>query len=124
MLNCPKCTAEMFPDKFGQIIIDRCAGCGGIWFDIGELNLLKEMKGSEAIDEGLAKVGRIYDKVARTVNCPRCATPLARMSDKEQPHIHMEACKSCSGVFLDAGEFKDVKFHTLADYVKDFFARK
>lgn len=122
-MNCPKCTAEMFPEKFNQIVVDRCSGCGGLWFDIGELNLLKEMEGSEEIDAGQPKVGKLYDKVDRTINCPRCATALTRMADKQQPHIHLDLCKTCTGVFLDAGEFKDLKSHTLLDYVKDFFSR-
>jgi len=43
---------------------------------------------------------------------------MIRMVDSEQPHIWFEACKTCNGVFLDAGEFTDLKERTLLDRLK------
>ena len=49
-------------------------------------------------------------------------TVFKQQENAEQPHIWYEACKSCDGVFLDAGEFADLKEHTLLDRLKDLFA--
>ena len=46
---------------------------------------------------------------------------MIRMVDSEQPHIWFEACKTCNGVFLDAGEFIDLKDRTLLDRLRDLF---
>lgn len=35
--TCPRCAAEMETRLFGGVTLDRCAQCGGIWFDGGEL---------------------------------------------------------------------------------------
>ena len=46
---------------------------------------------------------------------------MIRMVDPVQRHIWFEACTACNGVFLDAGEFRDLKGHTLLDRLKDLF---
>jgi len=45
---------------------------------------------------------------------------MIRMVDNKQPHIWYESCTICNGVFFDAGEFKDYKEHTFADFIKSF----
>jgi Zn-finger nucleic acid-binding protein len=49
---------------------------------------------------------------------------MVKMVDHKQPHIWYETCHSCFGVFFDAGEFRDFKEETLADYFKDLFAKE
>ena len=36
-MRCPKCGAPLKERSFQKILIDQCAGCGGIWLDPGEL---------------------------------------------------------------------------------------
>ncbi len=38
LLNCPFCKTEMNKIKKGEVIIDRCPKCLGIWLDKGEMN--------------------------------------------------------------------------------------
>ena len=105
----------------GAIDIDRCSGCAGIWFDLLELEKLVRQEGSARLDTGNPDTGEKFDKVDR-VDCPVCLTPMIRMVDADQPHIGYEACKICSGVFLDAGEFADLADRTIVDRLRDFFA--
>src|ERR1041384_4951540 len=121
-MDCPKCKTEMEPVNFGGVEVDRCKACQGIWFDAFEVTRLKEMRGSEAIDIGSAAVGQQKNKIDR-IDCPRCHTPMIRMVDIDQHHIWFESCKVCKGLFLDAGEFRDLHSHTLIDYIKDLFAK-
>ncbi|WP_455208729.1 TFIIB-type zinc ribbon-containing protein [Kaarinaea lacus] len=121
-MQCPKCAQAMEKVTFQDVEVDRCVNCGGMWFDMLELDELKKMKGSEQIDSGSAAIGKQYNDVDR-INCPVCDTPMIRMVDKEQHHIWYEGCATCYGVFLDAGEFRDMKKETLLDFVKDLFTR-
>jgi Zn-finger nucleic acid-binding protein len=105
------------------IEVDRCTSCKGIWFDLLEREKLEQLEGSEQIDTGDGAVGRRFDTVDR-IDCPVCHTPMIRMVDAEQPHVRYEACKTCNGVFLDAGEFRDLKERTLLDHVRDLFSRE
>lgn len=108
--------------RFDGIEVDRCTGCGGLWFDRLEEQKLKAKKGSEVIDTGDAKVGRSHND-QRNVRCPRCSVKMVRMVDAAQPHIWYEGCAVCGGTYFDAGEFRDFKSVTLLDVVRDFFAR-
>jgi uncharacterized protein len=121
-MNCPKCNATMELITFEGITVDRCTGCKGIWFDANEQKQLKEKKGSEAIDIGDAAVGRKMDKITNIL-CPRCHGPMIRMVDASQQHVNYEACTTCYGIFLDAGEFKDLKDFTISEYLRGLFGR-
>ena len=120
-MKCPKCSEEMERVTHSAIEVDRCRGCGGIWFEVLELERLAREEGSARIDTGDPDSGERFDSVDR-IDCPVCHTPMIRMVDARQPHVRYEACKICSGVFLDAGEFTDLVDHTLVDRLRDLFS--
>ena len=35
--RCPACGKALVPEKMGDVTVDRCGACGGIWFDRGEV---------------------------------------------------------------------------------------
>lgn len=119
-MKCPKCKANMEKVEYQSIEVDRCLNCHGLWFELMELESLVALDGSEVIDDGHAEAGEQFNAVDRIV-CPACITPMVRMVDKNQPHIWFEKCSDCSGSFLDAGEFRDLKEKTLGDFLKDLF---
>ncbi|MCE9589437.1 MAG: zf-TFIIB domain-containing protein [Planctomycetes bacterium] len=119
-MKCPKCSAGMESVTFQDVQVDRCTKCQGIFFDAREHIALKDIKGSEAIDTGDAATGRKMDKKAN-VTCPRCSTKMVQVADVDQHHIVLDACPSCLGVFFDAGEFRDFKVYSFADYLKGLF---
>ena len=41
-MKCPKCGEEMEEIKMESIMVDKCTGCEGVYFDSGELELLIE----------------------------------------------------------------------------------
>jgi Zn-finger nucleic acid-binding protein len=103
---------------YHSLIIDRCTGCKGIWFDMLEAEHLKEIKGSEQIDIGDADLGKQFNKM-ENIKCPKCQTLMGKMVDNDQPHIRYESCDICYGVFFDAGEFRDYKEESIVDFFKD-----
>lgn len=119
---CPKCAKEMETVVFKTIEVDRCTACRGIWFDMLEHEVLKELKGSEAIDSGEARVGRLLDAETKC-DCPVCHTRMIRMVDRDRPHIQYEACTVCYGAFFDAGEFREYKHRGVLDILADIFRR-
>jgi Zn-finger nucleic acid-binding protein len=44
------------------------------------------------------------------------------MVDKDQFHIQYETCPACFGTFYDAGEFRDLKEHTVAERFQQMVA--
>jgi len=119
-MKCPKCDGEMNDVKFKHVEVDRCTECNGIWFDLLEAEDLKNLAGSEIIDNGDPKLGKKLNDNA-DINCPRCNTKMLRLVNAHKPHIWYEACPICYGTYLDAGEFIDLKKHSVMDLLKSIF---
>ena len=121
-MDCPKCHAEMMEHTLttlsGGVTVDRCTNCKGIWFDVGEAEVLKEKWMSDFIDSGDPEVGQKYNEI-RDIECPRCGKAMEQLSDPVQKHIQYEACAD-HGMYFDAGEFTDYKYETLMDIFRDF----
>mgnify|MGYP003109042056 FL=1 len=112
-LRCPKCGHGMNEVSYGNITIDRCSHCQGLWFDSGEADQLKARWMGEALDVGLPAEGRKWNAV-EDIACPRCHRDMEKTWDPQQPHIWYETCSE-HGLFMDAGEFTDYKYETLVD---------
>ena len=124
-MQCPKCDSDMEDKSYGpRIHLQRCTHCFGLFV---APEVLTDMRGewmAEAfLDIGHPKVGKSYDKIDE-IDCPDCAVRMDKIVDPVQTHIWMEACPSCEKVFLDAGEFSDLKFETLSDRFKSLFKGK
>lgn len=121
-MQCPKCKSSMQEHTLstleGNVTIDRCEACKGLWFDIGEAETLKKKWMSDHVDSGDPAIGKEQNKI-RDINCPRCDKPMDKLTDPLQTHIEYEACAE-HGMYLDAGEFTDYKYETLMDIFRDF----
>ena len=113
-MKCPKCESQFETITFDKIEVERCLGCQGLWFDMLEKEDLVQIKGSEAIDIGNSQVGKQY-RDQEDVRCPHCSVEMLPMVDKDQYHIKYESCPICYGTFFDAGEFRDLKEHTVLE---------
>ncbi len=92
-----------------------------MWFDHGELEILKDDWMSEFLDEGDKAKGAEYNEVT-DINCPRCDKKIDSINDSKQRHIIYEVCTD-HGIFMDAGEFTDYKYDTLMDVFRDMIYR-
>ena len=71
-IECPKCGHGMDEITYGgDLTIDRCTNCKGLWFDTGEAERLKKKWMGEALDIGSPEDGKKWDAV-EDVACPRC----------------------------------------------------
>lgn len=122
IMNCPKCISPMEKVEFGGVEVERCMDCHGLFFGDLEKEKLMKLRGADAIDTGDAQVGREFNKVD-CIDCPRCGSRMIRMVDAEQPHIWFEHCTVCSGSFFDAGEFRDLRHHTIVGFFKDLMGK-
>lgn len=117
-MDCPKCDGELEEKHLDEITIERCNRCQGLLVE--ERMLSKMMSGYQSdsiLDIGSGATGKKYDKIDN-IKCPHCNITMDKIVDPEQTHIWMESCPSCFRIFLDAGEFKDLKYKTLFDILK------
>jgi len=101
-----------------KISVQRCTNCMGLWLKQDVLMEMKREWMSEILDIGDPSVGREYDKI-ENIKCPECHAVMDKVSDPEQVHIWYETCPNGHGLFLDAGEFSDLKYDTWMDRIRD-----
>ena len=116
-MRCPKCRADMEQIEYEGTEVDRCTICQGIWFDVGEIDILKNKQAAAAIDTGDKKTGRESNTVDR-YDCPRCGGGMVRVVDPVQSHVWYETCSGCNGSYLDAGELSDLSTRSISDFFR------
>jgi PAT family beta-lactamase induction signal transducer AmpG len=120
-MRCPKCRADMEPVEHEGTEVDRCTICQGIWFDAGEIDMLKSKQAAAAIDIGDKKTGKESNSIDR-YDCPRCGGAMVRVVDPVQNHIWYETCGGCNGSYLDAGELHDLSTRSISDFFRSLAA--
>jgi len=95
----------------GGVTVDACVGgCGGIWFDRGELTFDPP---TAVLDRWLGELaaGRTsrVDPAARR-RCPRCPeSNLMRHFSSATRAVTIDECPTCAGVWLDSGELEQIR---------------
>jgi len=56
-MKCPKCGMELIEIDYKSTKIDKCSGCGGIWLDAGELEVVSQLE-----KKGLDKLFSVFKK--------------------------------------------------------------
>lgn len=102
-MNCPNCKTIVLKErgvKGSDVEVDCCSVCKGIWFQEEEL----EAVAAEAIKELVVPRGAM--KSSRM--CPEC---FGAMHEFEYPQtmVKIDMCKKCSGLWVDGGEFKEIR---------------
>ena len=105
-LPCPACTEQMRPVELGELSIDECRFCDGLWLDRDEPEQLAKM---DVIGKHLLQP-MTFDDSRRGVPegtrlCPRCGILL-------EVHVHrgttIDICGACRGMFLDRWELQEL----------------
>jgi Zn-finger nucleic acid-binding protein len=122
-MHCPKCKNDMEVVEYDGVEVDRCKSCKGLWFDVGESELLRDKDVAAEIDSGDPQTGRQTNEIDR-YRCPRCDGGMLRMVDPQHANIWYEECTSCRGSFFDAGEFADLNKVEISDVVTRLAAPK
>lgn len=102
---CPKCCQEtLWAFDYEGIEVDFCDTCKGLWLDAGELAEYVELSKDLPDIEGALKTAKETD-----MPCPKCSGFLEEMEYAHGSGILIDRCNSCRGIFLDAGEIKDIE---------------
>lgn len=101
-MSCPKCGSPLAVQIIGEVEVDQCPACHGIWLDLGELPALLEKR---PIPDGNGRAPAILSDVIQGC-CPRCQGlgNMTRLTSIKRPDIVMDSCPVCYGIWLDGGE--------------------
>jgi len=119
-MKCPACSKELQSTTAGDVVVDICAGgCGGVWFDEGELEKFDE--DSEVAAEVILKARTSSTPVPdgkQLRKCPRCPDQaIVRQFFDPKNQVEINQCWQCSGIWLDCGELLTIRgqFKTATD---------
>jgi Zn-finger nucleic acid-binding protein len=127
-MPCPVCLGvqmtKIRPEGDAELWLDHCPRCGGIWFDEGEVELLRaahpralatKVRISEAANRMQchschASMARNLGKCTacgwkNVLDCPSCEKP---MEPLKQDGIKIDVCKSCRGAWFDNSELAEI----------------
>lgn len=118
-MKCPKCKgASLLPLELGDILLDRCEDCAGIWFDHGELEAVIGVGGAARLEPS----DGVTDESSGGP-CPRCNVemqPIAASQDPSRP-VPVDRCPSCMGLWLARRRLKDIEDARLLLTVRELF---
>ena len=125
---CPVCVGvrmeKLRPDREAELELDHCKRCGGIWFDHGEVDLLRRTS-----PKALAARVKLSDKawvmqchschvaMSRNVGtCPRCGwknellCPVCQKSLEPvlRDGLKLDVCRGCRGAWFDNVELAEI----------------
>ena len=107
-MNCPVCDRPMVALEIHEIEIDHCLGCGGVWLDAGELELL--LDGAENRDRVMAELVPDPGVAEAPRKCPICDKRMEKVRGGPEGDLILDRCsRNNDGVWLDRGELQRVE---------------
>ncbi len=108
-MKCPKCKTSLRARQCDHITIDVCPICRGMWLEAGELEELLAAGWAEKEVDAIEPTPAEVDLLRAT--CPFCEGngKLVKIRPPEYPHILMDMCKVCHGIWLDASELGQMR---------------
>ncbi len=109
---CPHCeiplqTIQLKLDQ--DLFIERCRDCFGLFFDLGEIELLLQSSVSQVQGINLAHIDAINadryssKKVVKYILCPVCRQFMRRTNFAKRSGVIVDSCRQ-HGLWLDSGE--------------------
>lgn len=110
-MRCPACRAELSSVALAGVTLDACqGGCGGIWFDRGELAFDPPAAALDQWLDDLAASRTVHVDPTQRRNCPRCANSvLMRHFSSPTCAVTIDECPTCAGIWLDSGELEQIR---------------
>lgn len=129
--DCPVCVGLpmdklTFALSGRSFTLDGCKGCGGIWFEVGEMKLAAELGSSQILGQQDAipylaskpmachgcgdLMERNFHKCPscgwkNVIDCPHCETAMERRSIA---NLVIDSCSTCDGTWLDRVELRSI----------------
>lgn len=122
-MRCVKCDGELERQLVGDVEVDQCQSCHGVWFDFGELERALDHADYQTL---MRQTRDLEGHDRQRGRCPVCGgegklTPVIYV--KWGQEITMDTCAVCFGQWLDGKQIKALKEAGFFENVRSFFKR-
>lgn len=109
--KCPRCAIAMTESLYGELAVEECFSCGGMWFDERELQgFVARYRARKEAVEGVPLDSRLqrFSPAGPVVYlpCPRCGRLMSRFNFGRISGVIVDKC--VDGMWLDAGEVEKI----------------
>lgn len=105
-MKCVECNNIMISLELDEVEIDFCQGCGGIWLDSGELEiLLAKTAGAGSFPDNLKPAIKAREK---SIRCPLCRKRMEKVAADLNRELILDRCPGGDGFWLNKGELASV----------------
>ncbi len=106
-MDCPACGNAMITLELADVEIDHCVGCGGIWLDAGELELLMDER--QKARDLLNSFHEDPASAEKPRKCPICNKKMAKIVvGRATRTLLIDKCRRGDGLWFDSGELQDI----------------
>lgn len=121
-MKCVKCDGSLRKVTVGEVEVDQCDKCSGIWFDFGELQQVLAQGDVEKLKDAVDNSAQ--EDTVRAA-CPVCGGDgkMVACASLQKRGVHIDTCKVCYGQWLDGGELEKLKKKGLMQSVAGFFKK-
>ena len=101
--RCPTCAGEFELECHGRLEVDRCAGCGAVWFDRAELAAYARLKSAGVVGWGRRIKGDLGE-AGEAQACPRCSE--RSLQPYQWGKLRFLRCSGCKGIHVTHDELE------------------
>ena len=108
---CPLDGTELQKVHIMNVALDKCHKCDGIWFDKGELDIIRDScveNVEEVLEKKYGDPSYTESQTEGYMKCPACNGKLHRHNYSYVSPVHIDSCSSCYGKWLDDGELNKI----------------
>ncbi|HUZ58199.1 MAG TPA: zf-TFIIB domain-containing protein [Hanamia sp.] len=103
-MKCPKCDGELKDEKQGNMVVQRCDACFGIWLTYPELQEVEDTVWSDEKLKGTLE----FNENPSTLKCPECSSQMVKF-EYRYSDVQLDTCPNMHGFWLDKGEEERIK---------------
>lgn len=105
-MKCPECQKLMNQREIGDVTVDECSHCRGLWFDQNELEAVKNEIDPDLrwMELKLWPPDPRFEVTEQPHHCPRCTKVIMQRIAYQDPEASITYCPACEGVWLKAGD--------------------
>lgn len=97
----------MITMELDEVEIDHCLDCGGIWLDVGELEML--LDNSQQAEELLASFISAKNCKEKPRKCPICLKKMYKILVGPKSSMQLiDKCRKDHGLWFDKGELQEI----------------
>jgi len=108
-MKCVHCNIELTKKMVGNVEVDECEKCKGMWFEDDELRKAKDLTDENLnwMDFEIWKHEHLFKTKSTDLPCPQCNKALVYINYADTD-VEIDYCPTCKGTWLEKGEFKKI----------------